>query len=207
LKQRYLKHAQAADAAAERELAEVPDYIWDGHSLPVPVEAIADSHYTLLVREDAGLGRKAGHPDIHVSGFIVPHKREIWVDGVEAHRAPARRRFTIGHEVGHWVLHCDKGAAAEPTSPPFCRTDTVQDTEPEDALDEAAATTQRRFVPYPMPEHEANHFGAAMLMPRALVLEEAEWCKSDVAKMARAFDVSFEAMERRVQFLAANPSR
>ena len=36
---------------AEELLAEVPDWIWDGETLPVPVEDIADSHFGLLVRD------------------------------------------------------------------------------------------------------------------------------------------------------------
>ena len=36
---------------AERVLAVVPEWIWDGESLPVPVEDIADSVFRLRVRE------------------------------------------------------------------------------------------------------------------------------------------------------------
>ncbi len=49
--------------------------------------------------------------DDHISGLLFPRRREIWVDEREAARAPARRRFTIGHELGHWVLHSFLGRA------------------------------------------------------------------------------------------------
>ena len=74
---------------------------------------MADSHYGLLVREHDDLCRMAGLlPHGHVSGLLLPGAREIWVDAGEAVRAPNRRRFTIGHELGHWVLHCDAGTKA-----------------------------------------------------------------------------------------------
>ena len=36
---------------AERVLDRVPDYVWDGKTLPVPVEQIADSCFGLLVSD------------------------------------------------------------------------------------------------------------------------------------------------------------
>ena len=39
------------EARAERFLARVPGYVWDGESLPVPVAEIADSFAGLLVRD------------------------------------------------------------------------------------------------------------------------------------------------------------
>ncbi len=44
----------------ERVLARVPEYVWDGKSLPVPVEDIADSVFGLLVRDEPDLARGAG---------------------------------------------------------------------------------------------------------------------------------------------------
>ena len=39
-----LERRVAAEAAAERQLAEIPGWLWDGETLPVPVDSIADNH-------------------------------------------------------------------------------------------------------------------------------------------------------------------
>jgi hypothetical protein len=41
--------AEQAEARSQRELSGVPSWIWDGRSLPVPIESIAEDHYGLLV--------------------------------------------------------------------------------------------------------------------------------------------------------------
>ena len=41
---------------AEAILEQVPSWIWDGESLPVPVEEIADTCYGLLVRDATDMG-------------------------------------------------------------------------------------------------------------------------------------------------------
>jgi hypothetical protein len=41
----------------------------------------------------------------HLSGMLDPDEMVIWVDATEARRSPQRKRFTIGHEIGHLRLH------------------------------------------------------------------------------------------------------
>lgn len=36
-----------------------------------------------------------------LSGLLLPVRGEIWVNAEEARQWPPRRRFTIGHELGH----------------------------------------------------------------------------------------------------------
>ncbi len=50
--------AEELELRAEALLAEVPDYIWNGERLPVPVEEIADTHVGLLVRDVEDLTAK-----------------------------------------------------------------------------------------------------------------------------------------------------
>ncbi len=101
-------------------LAEVPPWIWDGESLLVPVEDIADSCFGLLVRDVDDLSSAPGVPtladDHTLSGLLLPGIGEIWVNASEAHKWPTRRRFTIGNEPGHYGLHHSQGDAV------WCRT-------------------------------------------------------------------------------------
>jgi hypothetical protein len=194
----------AAEIAAEEQLRAIPEWMWDGESLPVPVAKIADSHYGMLIRESDDLAGLAGVPSgTHISGLLFPAVREIWIDAVEAERAPARRRFTIGHELGHWVLHCNLGRSGAVMVQ--CRTESVTD---EGAVEAGAAGLHlAEATHYPPTEIDANQFAAAMLMPRALVEKEHAWVEGDVRRLAEAFGVSTVAMERRLWFLAASASR
>jgi hypothetical protein len=135
-----------------------------GPELPVPVEAIAEDLLGLRVRESA---------DLACSGMLIPATREIVLSAAE--RAyPGRHRFTLAHEVGHWICHV---ANAKTTAPVYCR---AADVEPS-----ADRTLER----------EANIFAAELLMPRELL--RSAWAGA-VADSASTFNVSEEAMHWRV---------
>ena len=109
-------------------LADVPPWIWDGTSLPVPVERIADTRFGLLVRrvpEVAAAGLGPG-----LSGMLLPDAREILV---RAGDDPVRRRFTVAHELGHWCLHRQHG------EPVYARASIEQGSSVERAADAFAA--------------------------------------------------------------------
>jgi len=127
-----------------------------GAELPVPVERIAEDMLGLAVSE---------RDDLAVSGMLLPAEREIYVN---AEDVPARRRFTLAHEVGHWVCQCLEGKGA----PVMCRA--------EDVSEGADRTLER----------EANVFAAELLMPEPAV--RAEFALGGDA--AERFGVSSEAM-------------
>jgi len=192
-----LERALRAERAAEQELERIPDWMWNRRSLPVPIETLADSHYGLLVSEHSDLAAMAALGDDHISGLLLPGRREIWVDTEEAARAPARRRFTIGHELGHWVLH---SALDDPDGEiVLCRSEVVRD---EAAVEGPPAHHHLPdLLAYPPRELDANQFAAAVLMPRILVEAERERLEGDERALAKAFGVSPIAMERRLWFL------
>ncbi len=104
---------------------------------PVPVESIAEDLLGLHVDE----------APLPVSGLLLPARREVWLNADEARQSPARRRFTLAHEIGHWVCQVREGRGApihcrlEPGGPPVA-----------DPL-----------------EREANVFAAELLMPEDAV--------------------------------------
>jgi hypothetical protein len=170
---------------AESVLAAVPSWIWDGESLPVPVETIADSHFGLLVRDVDDLRQAPGAPhvpeDQSLSGLLLPGASEIWVSAAEARDWPPRRRFTIGHELGHWVLHSNRAARGAV----YCRSTSV---DPDPAADDGGP---------PLAEREANVFGAALLMPARLLREQYARDR-DFHRLCRIFGASGAAMGRRL---------
>jgi Zn-dependent peptidase ImmA (M78 family) len=140
--------------------------------LPVPVERIAEDYLGLRVRERGGLP---------VSGLLVPARREIWVN---ADDVPGRRRFTVAHELGHWVCQAGRGNPA----PVFCRPQDL-----EDAADRAL-------------EREANVFAAELLMPEPALREEHDRLGAG-EQLARRFGVSELALAWRLYNLGLTPER
>ena len=115
-----------------------------------------------------------------LSGLLLPARGEIWVNAGEARQWPPRRRFTIGHELGHWVMHRSGQQSL------FCRRTTV---------DEAVVLPARDI------EEEASAFAAALLMPQWLFVREHARCGGDVATLCATFGSSIAATERRIASL------
>ncbi len=115
---------EEVERRAEAVLEQVPSWIWDGESLPVPIEEIADTCFGLYVRDVEDLTAAPGAPELEpgqtLSGLLLADRGEIWVNADEARQWPPRRRFTIGHELGHWVMHRTGQQSL------FCRSATVQ---------------------------------------------------------------------------------
>ena len=130
-----------AHAVRERYLG-----LFGGPELPVPVEAIAGDLLGLRIEESW---------EIDCSGMLLPEERRIVLNAHERATGrddpPLRRfRFTVAHEIGHWVCHCLSGRAPK-LEPSYCR--------PVDLTDAADRTLER----------EANVFAAELLMPEPAV--------------------------------------
>lgn len=158
-----------AHAVRERYLG-----LFGGPELPVPVEAIAGDLLGLRVEQSW---------DIDCSGMLLPMEWRIVLNAHERVTGrddpPLRRfRFTIAHEIGHWICHCLCGRAPK-LEPSYCR--------PVDLTDAADRTLER----------EANVFAAELLMPEPAV--RRVWIATpDVAACAARFDVSPSAMHWRL---------
>jgi hypothetical protein len=143
---------------------------FSGEEIPVPVESIAEDLLGLRI-EQRDLGE--------CSGMLIPADRLIVVNAAEATNGdvPIRRhRFTIAHELGHWICHAQ---AAEEAAPAYCRSrDLSQDAD--------------RDL-----EREANVFGAELLMPEAAV-REAWAAAPDTGEVAARFEVSALAAQWRL---------
>jgi Zn-dependent peptidase ImmA (M78 family) len=142
--------------------------------VPVPVDSIAADLLGLHVEEVE---------DLHgLSGVLLPHLRAIWLSAGEARESPGRRRFTLAHEIGHWVCHCATASAAPAV---LCR---------------AGQVGAQAGDPV---EREANVFAAELLMPEAAVADAmargappaaiaAELGVSDIALAWRLYNLGLE---------------
>ena len=147
-----------------------------GDEIPAPVESIAEDFLGLRIE-------RCDHGEC--SGMLIPAERLILVNASEAMSGdiPTRRhRFTIAHELGHWICHA-RGIEEAPT---FCRAkDLSQD------ADRAL-------------EREANVFGAELLMPEAAV-RDAWAAFPDTSQLAEHFGVSALAAQWRLYSFGLSP--
>lgn len=154
---------------------------------PVDVENLA-----------VALGAQVHYQDLEdsVSGALVIKGDETHVFVNRSHH-PNRQRFTIAHELGHLVLH---GAGEDRLF-----VDTTLKVYQRVGQSNSSAYTSEDSSTTPEEEREANNFAAALLMPRPL-LEAAAFKsmladESDIAALARDFQVSEQAMSIRLQRL------
>jgi hypothetical protein len=161
---------------------------------PVPVERIASSLLDLLIEETDDLRAIDGAPTDQgrLSGMLVPETQTIWLDRTEAARSRGRRRFTIAHECGHWLLHV-AGSGHEVCCRP-------QDVSEQDVADGDRVHQLRAR------EAEANAFARELLMPEPLVVEQAAQTGTNLSAMAERFDVSVPAIRLRLLTLGLLPA-
>ena len=108
--------------------------LFGGDELPVPVASLAEDLLGLAVEQ----------VEMDCSGMLLPAERRILVN---AREPETRQRFTIAHELGHWICQCLEGTVA----PVLCR-------------DKDLSTAADRAL-----EREANVFAAELLMPEEAV--------------------------------------
>lgn len=173
------------EGAAADLLARVPGYVWDGTTLPVPVETIADSVLGLRIHEAEDLAALPGAPHgVKLSGLLIAHDRAIWVNRAEAAASPGRRRFTIGHEAGHWCLHRTEHDTV------FCRSHSVT----------------LEAVAVPDIEEEASRFSGALMFPPDLVRGAYAKARGDLMVLTERFGASKVATQRAVFRLVHAPA-
>jgi Zn-dependent peptidase ImmA (M78 family) len=147
-------------------------------SFPVPVEKIAKS-----------IGAQINYRplDDELSGMIYVNKG-VPIIGVNALHHPNRQRFTIAHEIGHFVLHHNLIVAQVHVDKQFPV-----------LLRNGISSTGTNSE-----EIEANRFAAELLMPRFLlkaILKKPLDIDDEgpIAELAQKFKVSKQALEYRIR--------
>jgi Zn-dependent peptidase ImmA (M78 family) len=141
------------------------------HSRPVDVQALANALGLRVVETPL--------PD-DISGKI----ERDWVDGdgfmitLNSNHAPVRRRFTLAHEIAHFVLHRDL----------------IGDGIVDNGLYRDNRIGDER-------ERQANTYAAQILMPRNLVRQAWNEGLTSAAELAAAFRVSAGVAEIRMREL------
>jgi Zn-dependent peptidase ImmA (M78 family) len=140
---------------------------------PVPVEQLAIAHGIQIVRSAAEWSE---------SGFLLRDNGRVII-GINSRNSPKRQRFTISHELGHWLMHDGK---------PLIVDQSVMINKRDDISSQATDWQ----------EIQANQFAAELLMPKEFVMDELRRQMTPdigsreelITVLARAFDVSNDAM-------------
>lgn len=137
------------------------------------------------------LGVNITHQDLDdsVSGFFIK-KNSKNIIGVNKNHPPLRNRFTIAHEIGHFILHSEK-----PLFVDYYKGSIL-------------FRSENQTKDYKI-EREANRFAAALLMPKLLVKKElnkfsnTENLEYDekIYELSKKFKVSRQAMDFRLKSL------
>ena len=100
----------------------------------------------------------------------------VWVITVNSKHPPVRQRFTMGHELGHYLNHRDSMKSFEDST--FFR------------------SSQKSSM-----EYMADLFSARLLMPESEINALLKTGVKTVKEMAAKFDVSLDAMKYRLEQL------
>ena len=175
-----------AEAEARRILAEAKAELqalgepWDGYR--VDVELIAVVKFGLWVqRADLQVGQR------NYAAFLNAQARLIAVE--ESHHEH-RQRFSIAHELGHYVLH----TCAKEDQDFFTCTPEDMEVVTDETPEQARRTHLRQ-------EWEANLFAGELLMPEAPLLAMFRATGGRITAMAKHFNVSPQALEIRLSRL------
>lgn len=168
-----------ADKLTARERASELLAKFNIRSAPVPVDRIVRS---------MGITVQYAPFDGDLSGmaFIKDGKKII---GVNALHNTTRQRFTIAHELAHFVLHEERLESKVHVDKGVLRRDTLTSQGTDDV------------------EIEANNFAAELLMPKAVLIEALGGKNFDleddeaIAAVAKKFKVSPVALQYRLQQL------
>ena len=153
----------------------------DTYRVPVAIEVLA--HRMKLTTEAAALGD-------NISGLLVVENGRGAI-GFNSDHAPVRQRFTVAHEIAHYLLHVKVNRQSQLFIDRYVafRSDAV------------SSTGNDRD------EVEANRLGAALLMPESLLREQIKKHGLDlddddaVTLLAKQFNVSTIAMTNRLTSL------
>lgn len=152
------------------------------HSAPVNVEGLIES-FGILLEKKAAL-----HPDI--AGQIERIDAERFRISANANDHYYRRRFTMAHELGHYLMHRDLIGAGTDDSRAYRSIDAGR-------FHNTNITSQH--------ETEANRFAANLLMPAHLVKQYYTEFDGDLERLSKQFQISSEAMRHRLTSLKLKP--
>lgn len=137
------------------------------NTTPLDIKAVAEKIFNIEIKEDKF--------DKGVPGFLERIGRK-WCIFINQYENELRKRFTIAHELGHFIKHREKYMLSGSSTPGliFFRDKTID----------------------PI-EKEANDFAVDLLMPRDVFIEKIKSGCNTLEKLSEAFQLSTSAVKYR----------
>lgn len=135
----------------------------------------------LRIAEYLGVDVRSANLERDISGLFVVKDNKPYIRYSE-HESKERKRFTIAHELGHFVLHKDISLFVDKKGEVLYR-------------DSNSRTGEI------IREREANAFAASLLMPKKFIKDEIQNIPKDkdlIACLSKKFDISTQAMTYRL---------
>ncbi len=141
-------------------------------NIPISVESVAKKYSVEI--------NKVNDKTISVSGLLY-RKEGVAYMAINSAETPERQRFTIAHEIGHFLLHESKDIFVEYRPKTYEKKGVLKNTK----------------------EIEANHFAASLLMPREELENDVKnlndlISENDIHFLSSKYQVSEEAMTFRL---------
>lgn len=142
---------------------------------PLDIKTVAEKIFGLEIKEDKF--------DKGISGFLERIGNK-WCIFINQNENELRKRFTIAHELGHFVKHRDKYMISGSSTPDlvFFRDNSIDPV-----------------------EKEANDFAADLLMPKDIFISKIKSGCNTLEKLSTAFQLSTSAVKYRAYKLGLIP--
>jgi hypothetical protein len=166
----------------------------------IPVEEIMENRYSLTVvyqriRKSGKILGETAFDDTWVPVYDAENNRYIWLPvkrgtvvieaSLVSNRGDGRLRFTLAHELAHWIIHQEHYAGSG-------------------QIAAMLKTTSKSSEAEPAVERQADRLGSLLLMPSGQVkmaLYHNRGADNPAAILASTFGVSRQAMEIRLREL------
>ena len=152
--------------AAQRSHREIYKHAehWGLETNPLDVEGVIKKFGIKLVREEM---------DVDLSGYIEK-RHDTWVIGINKYQTPRRQRFTLAHELAHFLFDRASLETGRHTDSIMLRSEDLNSV-----------------------EQRANEFAADLLMPKEQFHAKVTAGIRDVSELSEQFDVSEAAIRYR----------
>lgn len=145
-------------------------------SAPIPIEKVANA---------VGATIRYKPLDNDLSGMFQRIDDKTAIIGINSSHADVRKRFSIAHEIGHFILH-DENLHVD-----------------EKMRSNVQYRNEYSSLGVDDREIEANQFAAELLMPEQILLEDVEKFKDQnpeslIEELAKLYDVSIQSMTIRL---------
>lgn len=171
-----MEYPYLEEAVIEGEAAALLHAVFGGpwrEPTPVDLDTIVYEYLSprenLIFNDEADLLPEGGEV---VLGKTLPIRSKILLNRALKNGEPGRARFTLAHEIGHWVLHRKLFLARREMLDLFAGTGGISDDFELVGLNKSVFPGSCRPGAVPREEWQANRFAVALLIDSGLLREE-----------------------------------